>query len=67
MQDDLVNLDIAAGNCVNATVKQNLTFSTQGLPFGLSKDSGAASVAPVSSVWAFAAALGGALWMGLNF
>jgi hypothetical protein len=34
--DDLKNLDIAGGNCYNSSIKQNLTFSYQGLPFGLS-------------------------------
>ncbi|CZS97429.1 uncharacterized protein RAG0_06514 [Rhynchosporium agropyri] len=35
--DDLKGLDIMNGQCVNSTVKQTLTFSYQGLPFGLSK------------------------------
>jgi hypothetical protein len=35
--DDLTYLDIANGHCYNSSVKQNLTFSYQGLPFGLSK------------------------------
>ncbi|KAL8685724.1 MAG: hypothetical protein Q9224_005700 [Gallowayella concinna] len=39
--DDLRNLDIQNGQCVNASITQNLTFSWQGLPFGLSKDSAA--------------------------
>ncbi|KAI3281279.1 hypothetical protein DTO002I6_9893 [Penicillium roqueforti] len=33
--DDLTNLDIANGHCYNQSVAQNLTFSYQGLPFGL--------------------------------
>ena len=37
--DDLTGLDIANGQCYNASVKQDVTFSTQGLPFGLSKNS----------------------------
>jgi hypothetical protein len=37
--DDLMNLDIANGDCVNRTFAQNITFSYQGLPFGLSDDS----------------------------
>ena len=37
--DDLVGLDIAGGQCLNTTVKQNVTFSYQGLPFGLSDSS----------------------------
>lgn len=35
--DDLTNLDIVNGQCVNSTIQQNVTFSEQGLPFGLSK------------------------------
>jgi hypothetical protein len=35
--DDLTNLDIVNGQCYNASIKQNVTFSEQGLPFGLSK------------------------------
>ena len=39
--DDLANLDVVNRQCTNATVKQNVTFSQQGLPFGLSKTSAA--------------------------
>lgn len=39
--DDLTNLDIVNGQCYNTTIPQNVTFSTQGLPFGLSKKSAA--------------------------
>ena len=39
--DDLTNLDISNGNCYNSSIKQNVTFSYQGLPFGLSKSSDA--------------------------
>lgn len=35
--DDLTNLDIAGGQCYNTSIPQNLTFSYQGLPAGLSK------------------------------
>ncbi len=42
--DDLTNLDIVNGQCYNSTIKQNVTFSTQGLPFGLSKKSVAGRV-----------------------
>lgn len=35
--DDLTNLDIANGNCYNSSIAQNVTFSYQGLPGGLSK------------------------------
>ncbi|KAF2765284.1 hypothetical protein EJ03DRAFT_319701 [Teratosphaeria nubilosa] len=34
--DDLTDLDIASGQCYNTSIPQNVTFSTQGLPFGLS-------------------------------
>ncbi|KAK4545129.1 hypothetical protein LTR36_003680 [Oleoguttula mirabilis] len=34
--DDLTGLDIANGECYNQSISQNLTFSYQGLPFGLS-------------------------------
>ncbi|MCJ1369714.1 hypothetical protein MMC20_000926 [Loxospora ochrophaea] len=34
--DDLTNLDIVNGQCYNASIKQNVTFDEQGLPFGLS-------------------------------
>ena len=41
--DDLTNLDIENGQCYNRTVKQNVTFGYQGLPFGLSDSSAIAS------------------------
>ena len=41
--DDLKNLDIAGGNCYNSSIKQNLTFSYQGLPFGLSSGNSSSS------------------------
>jgi Uncharacterized conserved protein (DUF2183) len=34
--DDLTGLDIVNGECYNKSIMQNLTFSYQGLPFGLS-------------------------------
>lgn len=34
--DDLTGLDIVNGQCYNASIKQNVTFGYQGLPFGLS-------------------------------
>jgi len=37
--NDLANLDVASGQCYNTSVAQNLTFSEQGLPDGLSKTS----------------------------
>jgi hypothetical protein len=47
--DDLTNLDIVNGQCYNQTVKQNVTFSEQGLPFGLSKN--AAGTVKPSGAW----------------
>ncbi|KAJ6781886.1 hypothetical protein PWT90_09927 [Aphanocladium album] len=40
--DDLTGLDIQNGHCSNSSVTQNVTFSEQGLPLGLSKKSDAA-------------------------
>ena len=34
-QDDLTNLDIVGGHCLNNSIRQNVTFGYQGLPFGL--------------------------------
>ncbi|CAM1509065.1 Fc.00g028040.m01.CDS01 [Cosmosporella sp. VM-42] len=42
--DDLTNLDIVNGHCVNATIPQNVTYDYQGLPFGLGDDSAASSL-----------------------
>ena len=42
--DDLTNLDVSNGHCYNSSIKQNVTFSYQGLPFGLSKTSGASRI-----------------------
>lgn len=41
--DDLKGLDIANGHCYNASIKQNVTFSYQGLPFGIGDGSGNAN------------------------
>ncbi|EXJ88880.1 hypothetical protein A1O3_01944 [Capronia epimyces CBS 606.96] len=38
--DDLTGLDIANGQCYNASIPQNLTFGYQGLPFGINTGSG---------------------------
>ncbi|KAH0845659.1 hypothetical protein FOPE_11617 [Fonsecaea pedrosoi] len=38
--DDLAGLDIVNGQCLNATIPQNLTFGYQGLPFGLTTGDG---------------------------
>jgi len=58
--DDLTNLDIANGQCYNSSVPQNVTFSYQGLPFGLSKSGAvirshsrlALGVLLISMIWA---------------
>ena len=64
-QDDLVNLDIANGQCRNTTIPQNVTFSTQGLPFGLSKDNkeGAGGRLAPWNTWGFAAVMGAVIWV----
>jgi len=65
--DDLKNLDIANGHCYNASVKQNLTFGYQGLPFGISTGSGNSSSNSTGS--GSKVALGGSMglwgWAGL--
>jgi hypothetical protein len=53
--DDLKGLDIVNAQCYNSTVKQNVTFSQQGLPFGLGNTAG---VVEVPSLWASAAIVG---------
>lgn len=65
--DDLAGLDIENGECVNASVPQDVTFGYQGLPFGLSTGSGggkgaaaAFARAPVGLV--FAALLSCMVW-----
>ncbi|KAL8849512.1 MAG: hypothetical protein Q9221_005519 [Calogaya cf. arnoldii] len=57
--DDLKNLDIQNGQCLNSTIPQNLTFSWQGLPFGLSKDSQDSAAAPRYAV--------ATSWLGMVF
>jgi phosphatidate phosphatase APP1 len=46
--DDLAKLDIANGQCYNSTIRQNVTFEYQGLPFGLGDDGegAAGSISP---------------------
>ncbi|KAI4286821.1 MAG: hypothetical protein L6R35_003927 [Caloplaca aegaea] len=48
--DDLTNLDIQNGQCLNASVQQNLTFGWQGLPFGINLGEGAGSSSRSSSI-----------------
>ncbi|KAL8736897.1 MAG: hypothetical protein Q9181_002215 [Wetmoreana brouardii] len=61
--DDLTNLDIQNGHCLNASIPQNLTFGYQGLPFGINLGKGAASPSSRKNTWlgiiaaAFAVAL----------
>lgn len=66
-QDDLTNLNIAAGQCVNTTVKQDVTFGVQGLPFGinLGKGKSAAGKIPPSITGALLAVFG-ALVFGMG-
>ena len=61
--DDLMNLDIANGQCVNSTVKQHVTFDTQGLPFGLGSEDDAASSLVYSRVSAIVAGVVGTALM----
>ncbi|KXL47803.1 MAG: hypothetical protein FE78DRAFT_97769 [Acidomyces sp. 'richmondensis'] len=62
--NDLANLDIASGQCYNTSVPQNLTFSEQGLPDGLSKTSQVNGSANGSSLASLNAA---GKQMGLTF
>lgn len=65
LQDDLKNLNIASGQCVNTTVRQDVTFGLQGLPFGINLGKGKKSAATTTSVltaWPLALALGAALF-----
>ncbi|KAF7714030.1 Uncharacterized protein PECH_000519 [Penicillium ucsense] len=56
--DDLTNLDIENGQCYNHSIPQNLTFSYQGLPFGLSKHNGAGQpVVGRYNLWTLAASI----------
>lgn len=68
--DDLTHLDIVNGQCFNSTIKQNLTYGYQGLPFGMNLGNGkksAGSHLACPSTWAFAATLGAAMWcLGLG-
>ena len=65
-----MHLDISNGQCVNATVKQNLTYGVQGLPFGVNLGSGKSAGSQLvasSSMWVFAAPFGAVMWgLGLG-
>lgn len=58
--DDLRGLDVVNGQCYNASVPQSVTFSTQGLPFGLSKKSAAGRMS-VGWNWIVVGVIGWAL------
>ncbi|KAI9738790.1 MAG: hypothetical protein M1834_008297 [Cirrosporium novae-zelandiae] len=63
--DDLTNLDVANGQCYNTSVKQNLTFSYQGLPLGLSKRSAAVPTTPApANLWLM---MGGTIALAMTF
>lgn len=69
-QNDLTNLDISNGQCLNTTVKQNLTFGYQGLPFGinLGKGKSVAAITPALAPWKLAMTLAATvLGIGLIF
>ena len=62
--DDLRDLNVAAGQCVNHTIVQNVTFGEQGLPFGINLGSGKKNAAVrqgEESGWVMVAALLGVL------
>ncbi|EQB58518.1 hypothetical protein GCG54_00003219 [Colletotrichum gloeosporioides] len=52
--NDLTNLDVSNAQCWNQTIPQNVTFKTQGLPFGLGNAAG--SLSPPTT-WALAVGL----------
>ncbi|KAL8906008.1 MAG: hypothetical protein Q9207_002293 [Kuettlingeria erythrocarpa] len=58
--DDLTNLDIQNGQCLNASVQQNLTFGYQGLPFGvnLGDSAGTRVSSSYTSAWLSVLAVG---------
>lgn len=58
-QNDLTNLDISNGQCLNTTIKQNLTFGYQGLPYGinLGKGNSAAATTQALAPWELALTL----------
>ena len=70
-QDDLANLDLAAGHCRNATIPQNVTYGLQGLPLGINlgsgkKKNGGSYVAP--SFWLVVGTVATFMWgSGLGF
>jgi hypothetical protein len=66
-QDDLKNLNIEGGKCLNASVQQNVTFRYQGLPFGTDNAglAGRLTASPFLGLVGWGAlALGGGLLFG---
>ncbi|EOD46240.1 putative protein of unknown function DUF2183 protein [Neofusicoccum parvum UCRNP2] len=66
--DDLTNLDIENGQCFNASIAQNVTFSTQDELLGIHGDSAAArpvNAPSKSGLFSLVVALGVAVMMGL--
>ncbi|RDA84020.1 hypothetical protein CP532_2916 [Ophiocordyceps camponoti-leonardi (nom. inval.)] len=59
--DDLTGLNVLGGECHNESVRQNVTFKTQGLPFGLSGSDDEASGASKSVIRIVFAVLASAL------
>ncbi|RCI14223.1 hypothetical protein L249_6187 [Ophiocordyceps polyrhachis-furcata BCC 54312] len=57
--DDLKGLNVLGGQCHNESVRQNVTFRTQGLPFGLSGDDEASGASMAVVRIAFAAVVSG--------
>ncbi|PHH84904.1 hypothetical protein CDD83_1193 [Cordyceps sp. RAO-2017] len=55
--DDLARLDVVNGQCLNGSIAQNVTFRTQGLPFGIGDGGSAAGRAWPSVLPAMLAAL----------
>lgn len=72
--EDLMNLDIAGGQCYNQSVAQNLTFGYQGLPLGIGDDapvngsangteSAAVGLRGGSLSWVFVTVLSAVFWI----
>jgi Uncharacterized conserved protein (DUF2183) len=55
--DDLTNIDLTKG-CVNSTIKQNVSFSEQGLPLGLSKNGAETVLVRGVELWIWFALVG---------
>lgn len=62
--DDLMNLDVANGQCYNTSVAQNVTFGYQGLPFSSTSAVNASATHKPSAAGRVLAGEGG-LWRGV--